>query len=268
MVTSHGNAPGKTIGSVETAIELVQTIHDREEAGVSELAAEVGLSKSTVHHYLKTLEHEGCLENVGGRYRVGHRFLTFGGQARARERIYRLAKPDVDRLAEETGEEVRLVVERCGHGIVLYQAQGEHVERPRTHIGSVEELHCTAAGKAFLAASSDDRVEELIESIEFTAHTPNTITDPEELREEFEGIRSQRIAFDDEECVEGVRCVAAAISGANGDLLGAISVSGPVERLEGDRFERKIPTLLRNVAGVVEINTAYSAWAGDDSERR
>lgn len=260
MTASNGETPGRTIGSVETAIELVQAIHDREEAGVSELAGEVELSKSTVHHYLKTLEHQGCLENVGGRYRVGHRFLTFGGQARARERIYRLAKPDVDQLAEDTGEEVRLVVERQGRGIVLYQAQGEHADCPRTHIGSVEELHCTAAGKAFLAALPDDRVEERLESSELTAHTPNTITDPAELREELETIRSRGIAFDDEEWVEGVRCVAAAISDSDGDLLGAISVSGPVERLEGERFETGIPTRLRNVAGVVEINTAYSAW--------
>ncbi|WP_276254657.1 IclR family transcriptional regulator [Halomontanus rarus] len=267
MYHEDGDAPGKTIKSVETAIHLLQAIHDREEAGISELAEEFDLSKSTIHHYLKTLELYDCLENVDGRYRLGLRFLTFGGQARARETIYRLAKRDVDQLARQTGEEVRLIVERGGYGITLYQATGEHVDSSRTHVGSIEELHCTAAGKAFLAALPESRVDELLADIELTAHTPETITDRDELEAELAEIRSRHVAFDDEERYEGVRCVAAAITTRSGELLGAISVSGSTERLTGDRFQTTIPDQIRNIVGVVEINTTYSGWEDDTFDR-
>ncbi|GAB3020389.1 IclR family transcriptional regulator [Natronobiforma cellulositropha] len=255
------DAPGKTIKSVETAIRLLDAIYEREEAGVTELAAEFDLSKSTIHHYVKTLEHYDCLENVDGRYRIGLRFLTFGGQARAREKIYQLAKHDVDQLAEETGEEVRLVVERNGYGVTVYQAQGAHVDRSRTHVGSIEELHCTAAGKAFLAALPDERVATVLEDLELTPHTERTITDRATLEAELETIRTEHVAFDEEERFDGVRCVASAITTRSGDLLGAISVSGSADRLTGERYRRTIPDQIRNIAGVVEINTTYSEWA-------
>ena len=251
---------GKTIKSVETMLEILDSIRRREEAGVTEIASDVGMSKSTVHHYVKTLELYNCLEKTDGRYRLGLQFLTYGGQARAGQRIYQLAKDDVDRLAEETGEEVRLVVEQRGYGITLYQSTGDDVDAARSYVGRIEELHCTAAGKAFLAALPESRVEELLDEIELAEHTPKTITERSELEAELDRIRSRDVAFDDEERHEGVRCVAVSITDRNGDLLGAISVSGPKERLEGERFTTTIPNRLQNIVGVVEVNTTYSEW--------
>lgn len=260
----NGNTDGgKTIKSVETALELVEEIRRHEEMGVTELATEVGRSKSTVHHYLKTLEMHNCLEKTDGKYRLGLRFLTYGGQARAREWLYQLAKDDVDQLADETGEQARLIVEQDGYGITIYQSEGENVGRPHSHVGSIEELHCTAAGKAFLAALPDDRVAELLETIELVEHTDRTITDRGELESELERIQSRGVAFDDEEHREGVRCVAAAITSRSGELLGAISVSGATDRLTDDRFRKTIPDQIQNIVGVVEINTTYSRWEND-----
>ncbi|MDJ1434628.1 IclR family transcriptional regulator [Halostagnicola sp. A-GB9-2] len=252
---------GKTIQSIETMIRLLDVIRRRESVGVTELANEVGRSKSTVHHYLRTLELYDCLEKSDGTYQLGLRFLTYGGQARFRQRIYQLAKSDVDQLAAETGEQVRLVVERGGHGIAIYQAEGEHLDYPRSYVGSVDELHCTAAGKAFLAALSPDRVAELLAETELVGYTENTITDKDVLLEELEQIRSREVAYDDEERTEGIRCVAVAITSRSGELLGAISVSGPTDRLTDERFRSKIPSQLQNIVGVVEINTTYSDWA-------
>ncbi len=252
---------GKTIKSVETMIRLLEGIRRREAVGVTELANEVGMSKSTVHHYLRTLELYDCLEKSNGTYQLGLRFLTYGGQARTRQRIYQLAKSDVDQLAAETSEQVRLVVERDGHGITIYQAEGEHLDHSRSYVGSVDELHCTAAGKAFLAALSPDRVAELLDETELVRYTENTITDRDVLLEELEQIRSRKVAYDDEERIDGIRCVAVAITNKADELLGAISVSGPTERMTDERFRSEIPSQLRNIVGVVEINTTYSEWA-------
>lgn len=260
-MTDASNSDGpQTIQSVETALTVLEFIRDNGDAGVTEIADEFGRSKSTVHHYLATLAEYGYLEKAEGRYRLGMRFLTFGGTVREQEPLYHLGRDDVDRLATETGEKARLIVERDGHGITLYQSAGEHADDTRTHVGSIEELYCTAAGKAFLANLPAERVEQYLSETPLHAYTENTITKPDELREDLSTIRSRGIAVDDEERYEGLRCVASAIVSNEGELLGALSVSAPIERMSGDRFQTEIPDLLRTVTGVVEINTTYSQW--------
>ncbi|RDI70188.1 IclR family transcriptional regulator [Halopelagius longus] len=257
-----GNEGGKTIQSVETALSVLEYIREHGEVGVSEAATVLDCSKSTVHHHLTTLVERGYVEKVDGRYRLGLTFLALGGEVRERQRLYHLGKDDVDALADRTGEKARLIVEHDGRGITLYQSTGENVADTdtHTHVGSVEELHCTAAGKAFLAELSADELDAYLADAPLTAYTDATITDPDALREELEAIRSRGVAFDDEERYEGVRCVASAIDVGTGELLGALSVSGPTERIDDDRFRTDIPNRIQNVVGVVEINTTYSEW--------
>ncbi len=264
-MNEHQPETGKTIKSIERMIRILESIRRHERAGVTEIASDLDMSKSTVHHYVKTLELYNCLEQVDGGYQLGLRFLTYGGQARSNQQLYRLAKDNVDQLAERTGEEVRLVVEQRGYGITLYQSAGEHVDETRSYVGRVEELHCTAAGKAFLSALPEDRVAELLDRIELAEYTSETITDREELLDELDRTRSRDVAFDDGERYEGVRCVAVPITDRSGDLLGAISISGPRDRFDEQRFRTRLPDQLHNVVGVVELNTTYSEWQDDVS---
>jgi len=252
---------GEQIKSVATAFRILEAVRTRDRVGVTELADALDLPKSTVHHYLSTLAADNYLLREDGTYRLGLGLFTLGAQARTQERIFHVAKPNVDRLAETTGEQARLVVERDGHGITLYQAAGENVDDPPTYAGRVEDLHCTAAGKAFLAELPEDRLDELLSGHPLPYRTENTITDPSELRETLAEIRDRGVAFDDEERDAGVRCVASAISDREGELLGAISVSGPSDRIDDERFRSEIPSRLRNVVGVVEFNTTYSEWS-------
>jgi len=252
---------GDRIASVGTAFRILEAVRERDSAGVTELAEALDLPKSTVHHYLATLADDGYLVAQDGRYRLGLGLFTLGATARTGERIYHVAKPNVDRLAEATGEQARLVVVRDGRAITLYQSVGDAVDDPPTHAGTVEGLHCTAAGKAYLAELPDDRRDEFLAATPLDPRTPNTITDPEELRATLSAIRDRGVAFDDEERDEGVRCVASAVSDRSGELLGAISVSGPVERMPDERFRSEVPSRLRNVVGVVEFNTTYSEWS-------
>ncbi|WP_049942057.1 IclR family transcriptional regulator [Haloterrigena turkmenica] len=251
---------GKTIQSVESALEVVDVIRRKERAGVTEIANELDRSKSTVHHHVATLTKHDYLDKVDGEYQLSLRFLTLGGQVREREQLYHLGKDDVEKLAQETGEQARLIVDRNGFGITLYQATGDRVTEPITHVGSIEELYCTAAGKVFLAELSDAELDSYLSETSYTPYTEETITDSDELREELEEIRDRGVAFDDEERYEGYRCVAAAISTEAREPFGALSVSAPVERMGEERFRTDVPNQLQNVAGVVEINTTYSEW--------
>ncbi|WP_226483326.1 IclR family transcriptional regulator [Natrinema amylolyticum] len=251
---------GKTIQSVESALEVVEVIRQKERAGVTEIANELDRSKSTVHHYVTTLVKHDYLDKVGEKYQLSLRFLTLGGQVRERERLYHLGKDDVEELAQETREQARLIVEHNGSGITLYQATGDRVTEPITHVGSLEERYCTAAGKVFLAELSDDELDSYLEEVSITPYTEKTITDADALRTELDEIRERGVAFDDEERYEGYRCVAAAISTEAREPFGALSVSAPVERMGDERFRTDVPNRLQNVAGVVEINTTYSEW--------
>lgn len=248
----------KTIRSVENAFCILDELRDRQCAGVTELSNSIGLSKGTIHHYLATLRKQGFVEKQDGKYRLGLRPLSYGGVAREREQVFQIGKESVDQLAETTDETARLVVERNGYGITLYQSTRNDREEVRTHVGTRKELRSTAAGKAMLAVMDDDRIEE-IERARRTRDDDTTI-DMSDLRAEIEDVRTHGIAFDDEEQYDGVRCVAIALTTDSDVLLGAISVTGPIERIDDERFREEMPQALRNIAGVIEINTAYRDW--------
>lgn len=259
-IMSDDTSSSGHIQSVEIVLAILEIIRDEGAAGVSDVADALAASKSTVHHYLTTLESAGYVERAGQEYTLGLQFLTLGGRAREREQLFHLSRNDVDWLASETEEKARLIVERDWRGITLYQAEGERVGETKTHVGSTEPLHSTAAGKAFLAAVSDEETDTFVEETDLVARTANTITDPDELYAELDRITERGVALDDEEHYEGVRCVAVPIVVDDDRVLGTLSVSAPTDRMPDDRFRSELPDTLQNVAGVVEINTTYSTW--------
>jgi DNA-binding IclR family transcriptional regulator len=251
---------GKTIQSVGIALEILEELRHRGTAGVTDLAAAIDRSKSTAHHYVKTLEEYGYVERSGTEYQLGLRLLTLGGQAREHETVYTMSKNEVDRLARETGETARLVVSRAGYSVTIYQSTGADVEEAVTHVGSEAPLHSTAAGKAYLANLDRSDVEAILDRVGMERFTEHTITDREELYGELDRIHERGVAYDDEEQCDGVRCVASPITTEDGAVLGAISVSGPVDRFDEERFRTELPNAVQNVVGVVEINTTYADW--------
>ncbi|MFC7249194.1 IclR family transcriptional regulator [Halomicroarcula sp. GCM10025324] len=250
----------QTIGSVENAFDIIEYIQKREPVGVTEVSEATGRSKSSTFHYLATLTDRGYLDRVDDGYQLGLRFLTLGGTARERERLFRLGKSDADKLSQDIGEKVRLIVERDGYGITLYQEEGDDVENTYTHVGSTEELYCTAAGKAFLAEIPDDELNKYLSNKKLEPYTEHTITDELDLRSELEQIQTTGVAFDDRERYDDIRCVAAPIKLSDGTLLGTFSVSAPTERMSEHRFRTEIPNKIQNAVTVVEINTTYSEW--------
>lgn len=249
----------KTIKSVENAILILEELRRTGDTGVTELSDRIGLSKGTVHHYLATLRKQNFVEKTDGMYQLGLRPLSYGGAAREREQVFQIGKDGVDRLAETTGETARLVVERQGHAVTLYQSTHHDRQTIPTHLGIQEDLHSTAAGKAMLSVMNERSVDEILQR-NLVRHTDNTTIEADALRSEIEEIRSRGIAFDNEEQFDGVRCVATALATEVDKLLGAISVSGSVDRIDDETFYETIPQEIRNVSGVIEINTTYRDW--------
>lgn len=246
------------MGASETTLRVLEALKELDGAGVTELANELGLPKSTVHSHLATLrEHEYVCKD-GDTYSVGLRFLEFGEYIRAQKKIHEVARPEVENLADETGELANLAVEEHGRAVYLYRAKGKQAVNLDTFPGMRVPLHCTALGKVILANLPDERVEEVVNRHGLPERTPNTITDEQTLREELAAIRERGYAFDDEERLLGLRCVAAPVARNEDDVVGAVSVSGPTSRVKGERFTDEIPELLLNAANVIEINMTYS----------
>jgi DNA-binding IclR family transcriptional regulator len=112
-------------------------------------------------------------------------------------------------------------------------------------------------GKAILAHFPEKRVRDILDRHGLPKITEHTVDDEETLFEELEQIRQQGYARDLEERVRGMRCVAAPIL-RDGEVLGAVSVSGPASRMQGERFETEIPDHVMGTANVIEVNITYS----------
>ena len=247
-----------SVQSVETTLRILEALHERGGAGVTELASALSVPKSTVHNHLQTLQRNEYVVGDDGTYRVGCRFLELGAHARDRRAIYEVARPEVDRMAEETGELSGVLVEEHGRGVFLHRAKGERAVHVDTYAGKRIALHGPALGKAVLAELPESRVDEIVDRHGLPALTENTITDRDVLREELAEIRETGIAFDDEERLDGLRSVGAAITGPDGEVLGAVSVAGPTTRLRDERFREVLPEVVRSAVNVIDLNVTYS----------
>jgi len=246
------------IKSLETTMDIIDKLREKDGAGVTALANELGKSKSGVHHHLTMLERRGYVVNEDGQYRIGLKFLELGGYIRYQMEIQEIAKPEVKKLAEDTEELANLLVEEHGYGVYLYRTRGSQAVNLETYAGKRSYLHTTALGKAILANLARERVEEIIDQRGLPKLTENTITERDDLFEELETIREEGFAFDREEQFPGLRCVAKPITDNDGNILAAISAAGPSSRISDERFTNTLPKKVQEAANVIELNITHS----------
>ncbi|MCH7659108.1 MAG: IclR family transcriptional regulator [Euryarchaeota archaeon] len=246
------------VRTTRTAFEILRWIRDKDGIGVSELARDLGIAKSTAHRHLTTLLDEECIIKEGEKYYLGLQFLNFGEAARNRHPAYRMAGRKVEQLAAETQERVQFIVEEHGHAVYVYREVGERAVQTDPGIGKRIPLHATAAGKAILASFPQERIEAIIERRGLDALTEATITRPDALFDELEEIRSRGYGFNEQENIVGLHAVGVPIRGADETVIGALSISGPSHRLVGETLTEKLPRLLLGTANELELNIAHS----------
>lgn len=253
------NEPGsawRTIDAVQTSFRILEELRQSNGAGITELANELDISKAGVHSHLATLQQNEFVVKDGDEYRLSLRFLDYGEAAKTNIEIYDIVREEIDMLAERTGEVAQFMVEEHGWGIYICKRRGASGVKTASYVGDRKHLHCTGVGKAILSSLPEERVETIIDEHGLPAMTENTVTDREELLDELAEIRDRGVAFDEEEILEGLRCVAVPVSNQEKGLLGAISVSGPTSRMKGERFREELPELVTDTANVIQINAA------------
>ncbi|ELZ02497.1 IclR family transcriptional regulator [Natrialba asiatica] len=248
----------RPVETVETAFDILDVLRHTTSAGITEIADELDLAKSTVYRHTKTLESRGLVVRSGDTYRISTWFLDYGIHVRNQHPLFDVATPKVDELAAETDEKVWCVIEEDGVGVHIYGAEGRHSVRTHARIGKRTALHQFAAGKAILAHLPADRIERILDEYDLAAQTAQTITDRDELRSQLETIRERGYALNYEESVTGVHAVGAPVKDESGDAIGAISIAGPANRLRGELLTDDLPTLLLGATNEIEINLAHS----------
>lgn len=253
---TDANTRRKSLSTIERAFEIIEHVKAVDGARVSEVAADLDLPKSTAYNHLSTLEQLGYLVKEGDEYHISLQFLDLGGYTATRKKANREALPKLKALARETGERAQFVVEENGYGYFIYGYLGDQAVQTDVRMGMCTHLHTTSAGKSILANLPPSRVTTILDGRGLPERTRHTITDRDQLETELEAIRERGFAFNREERIEGQNAVGVPLM-LDGRVVGALSVSGPTNRMKGDWFEQEIPDLLLGTANELELNLSF-----------
>ena len=231
---------GGEVQSLVRALTLLNRIAESpgEGASLTELAQQVGLAASTAHRLLTTLEQERYVrfDHEGRLWSVGVQAFVTGCTFTKSRSLVGLARPHMRNLMEESGETVNLGVMDEGQAVYLSQVECRQMMRVFARPGSRVPLHCSAVGKAILSATSDKTLSKILHQRGMPRLTVKTITSPAALRTDLEHVRATGFAVDDEEHAVGLRCIAAPIFDETGDVIAAVSASGPTARISEERI--------------------------------
>lgn len=255
------------IRSVAKALMILDLLAAKQsDMSLGEIARELDLPKSTLHGLLSTMRDFGYVEQspFDGRYRLGVRLFEIGNIVANNWDVRRVAAPYIQKLVDELGETVHLVILDKGEVLYIDKRESHQSLRIVSQVGMRLPAHCTGVGKVLLAYLSPGEVKRIIATRGLPRYTRNTITDPHRLEAELEKIRAAGYAVDNEEIMDSLRCVAAPLRNYEGKVCAAISVAGPVARLEGERFQLAVELVTRTAAAI-SAGLGYRPAVGSDA---
>lgn len=217
---------------VERALDTLELLAAAGPEGMtlSELAGQIGVSKSSAFALLQTLIARGFVADSGARltrrYRLGLALAKLGDAAEFQSPLISLAMPVLQSVTDSTGLTTRLVVPDGPYAVVTARVDAPGSVRFASYLGQREYPHCTSAGKALLAALPPDRARALAAGTGMPARTDRTITDPDALLRDLEVSRARGYTIDDEEDCAGVFCVGSAVYDRTGGCVAAVSGTG------------------------------------------
>jgi len=252
-----GNASGSAVQSVDRAITVLELLARRGETGITEIAGELGVHKSTASRLVRVLEAHGLVEQLGerGKYAIGFGVVRLAGAATGRMDLAKLGRQTCQALAEELGETVNIAIADGGVAINISQARGAAAITTQNWTGQRTPLHATSSGKVLLAAMAEaDRKRVL--GHELAPYTPRTTVDADELRSELDRVAEDGYAASFEELELGMHAVAVPVRGPGGEVVAAMSASGPSYRLSPQRI-RQIVAPMADAARELSAQLGY-----------
>lgn len=252
--TAGGQATA--VQSVDRAVTILELLAQRGETGVSELAVELGVHKSTAFRLLNVLVARGLVEQPAERskYRLGFGMIRLAGATAARLDLTGQSRPVSERLAAAIGETVNVAVPDGAATVIVEHVAGSSVISSTNWIGRRIPSHATSSGKVLLAFRPAQRESAL--ALPLSSYTPRTVTDPLLLRAQLSEAARQGYACTVEELEIGLNAIAAPIRGHTREIVAAISVSGPSYRLTEERLHAIAGEVVR-YAGEISFRLGF-----------
>ena len=236
MSTEDGRAETRgtaaPVQSVDRALSVLEILGARGEAGVTEIAAELGVHKSTAFRLVAVLEGRGFVEQLAdrGKYRLGFGIVRLAGATAAQMDLAQEGRRTCEELAADLGETVNIAI-LDGDGVVnISEVRGTSAISSHNWVGQRTPLHATSSGKVLLAhAPQPVRASLLRPPLE--RYTESTVTDAEQLERQLEDVVRRGWATTEQEYEVGLNALAAPVRDGDGRVVAAVSVSGPSFRL-------------------------------------
>jgi len=244
------------VQSVERALNILEILARVGECGVTEIAAELEVHKSTAFRLMSTLESHDLVEQTEdrGKYRLGVGMLRLAGATTARLDLVQEARPVCRKLAADTGETVNLAVLSENSALYVDQVAGTSALQSHNWVGQHIPLHATSNGKVLLSELDKEDLDGILATL--PSYTELTVTSRARLRAELAQVREQGYAEAIDELEVGLTAVAAPIRNAHGDIIASMSVSGSTFRLTADR----IPDAIEQVRAAAKEVSYRLGW--------
>lgn len=260
MIPIHmGPSNEERIKSAETLFSILRTLYQLDGGGITELANELQLSKSTVYRHLATLRDLGYVIQEDDVYHLSLEFLKWGRHVQTRREEYVEARSVVEELASETDERAQFLVEERGMMVCIHRITGDRAVIADSGEGKHLPMHATASGKAVLSALPEDEARELVRRQSGTPlkrYTEHTITDIDELIVHLDQVREQGYSLNDEEYISGLRGIGVPVTHSEQGVIGALTISAPTNRLKNKDLEEQV-TILLGATNELELNIEY-----------
>jgi IclR family acetate operon transcriptional repressor len=245
---------GGSVQALERGLNLLALIAEADGLSLTSIAQRLGVSPSTAHRILHTLKLGGFVQydEARGGYLIGVQAFRIGSAFLRNRKLVDVGRRTMRALMETSNETVNMGIEIDGQVVFVAQMESHHAIRAFHRPGGRGPLHASSLGKAMLAASSDGDVAERLHQAGLPRFTAHTLADPAALLADLAAVRRRGWAIDDEEHAEGLRCVGAAIHNEHGEVIGAISVSGPTVRLTDARLAELGPMVQRAASEITD----------------
>jgi len=233
----------KIIGSIIKAVEVIEYLANSQNgAGATEISKDLNYGVSSIYHILNTLKECNIIEQDKRtkKFKLGLKLWQIGMLAYEHNPISITLRPYLKKLKDLTGETANLTVMDNYNIVYIAQVESDKLVKMFTRPGATAPLHCTAAGKIFLAFKDENIRNSILDKIELIKYTENTITDKDSLIEELEKIRQNGCGFDNEEREIGVSCIGAPVFDIHNDVIACITISGPTSRFTAENKDKWI----------------------------
>lgn len=243
-----------SVQALDRGLTLLAIIAEADGLSLTTIAQRAGIAPSTAHRILTTLKAAGFVqcEAAHGSYLIGVKAFKVGSAFLRNRKLVDTGRSTIRQLMETSGETATIGIEKDDYVVFISQVESHQSIRAFHRPGSRSALHASSIGKAILATLTDDEVAERLHRVGMTKFTENTIIDPDVLLKDLALVRKRGWSVDDEERAEGMRCVGAAVFNEHGEVMGGISISGPMVRMSDERLGELGPMVKRAAAEITE----------------